>query len=243
MRILKRAVIPVFLMLLLLALSACGPGAAQVVETNFTFDNDEEGWNGGFADLPLEHPQQGYDVSFSYAEIPVLDAKSQGLFLTGNNHSDDLFMYLVRQFGPAEGLKADTAYNVTLSFRMATDVPSGMMGIGGSPGESVYIKAGVVDREPKSVERSGSYVLNIDKGNQSQEGADMSVVGNAAKGEGSGQGDESFQYKPFELSLQVTSSSDGELWVIIGADSGFEGISRLYFDDVKVTFNPIAPVN
>ena len=79
---------------LLLGLSACGQESAQVVETSFTFDADEEDWTGGFADLPLGHEQQGYDVSFSYAEIPVQGAESKGLFLTGNNHSDDLFMYV-----------------------------------------------------------------------------------------------------------------------------------------------------
>ncbi len=71
----------------------------------------------------------------------------------------------------------------------------------------------------------------------------MTVVGDAAKGEGAGQNDETFQYKPFELSLEVTTSPEGELWVIIGADSGFEGISRLYFDDIEATFEPIAEEN
>ena len=228
---------------LLLGLSACGQESAQVVETSFTFDADEEGWTGGFADLPLGHEQQGYDVSFSYAEIPVQGVESKGLFLTGNNHSDDLFMYITRRFGPEEGLRADTAYRVALSFRMATDVPPGMMGIGGSPGESVYVKAGVVAREPRPVEQSGNYTMNIDHGSQSQSGADMTVVGDAAKGEGAGQNDETFQHKPFELSLEVTTCSGGELWVIIGADSGFEGISRLYFDDIKITFEPITSEN
>jgi hypothetical protein len=32
------------------------------------------------------------------------------------------------------------------------------------------------------------------------------------------------------------ANEQGELWVIIGADSGFEGISRLYFDNIRVSF-------
>jgi len=243
MGIAKSFVILTFMILPLLLLLACGQGPAKAVETSFTFDGDEEGWVGGFADLPLEYEQQGYDISFSYAEIPVQGAESNGLFLTGNNHSDDLFMYIMRQFGAEEGLRADTRYHIILSFKMATDVPPGMMGIGGSPGESVYIKAGVVAKEPKSVKQSSSYVMNIDKGNQSQGGTDMKVIGNAAKDEGVGQNDETFQYKIFDLSVEVTTSSEGQVWIILGADSGFEGISRLYFDDINVAFDPIASVN
>lgn len=243
MRILQSSVILTFLTLLLLLLLACGQESAETVEISFTFDGDEKGWVGGFADLPLDYQQQGYNVSFSYARIPVQGDENNGLFLTGNNHSDDLFMYIARRFGPEDGLRANIPYRVALSFRMATDVPPGMMGIGGSPGESVYIKAGVVTREPKAVEQSGNYAMNIDQGSQSQGGADMTVVGDAAKGEGAGQNDETYQYKPFGLSLEVTASSEGELWVIIGADSGFEGISRLYFDDIEATFEPIASEN
>ena len=228
------------LTLLFLPMLACSQ-EPQAVEINFRFDENEEGWVGGFADLPLDFEQQGYDVNFAYAEIPVEGSESNGLFLTGNNHSDDLFMYITRQLSPDDGLKANARYNVILSFDMATEVPPGMMGIGGSPGESVYIKAGVVNQEPMSVEQSGSYVLNIDKGAQSQGGNDMIVIGDAAKGEGVGQDDFSFQYKKFNLDLDVTSSNDGRLWIIIGADSGFEGISNLYFDNIYISLKPIIP--
>jgi hypothetical protein len=243
MRILKNLLILTFLISLIMVSNACGQESPQVVETTFAFDTDQEGWIGGFADLPLDYQQQGYDVSFGYAEIPVPEAVSNGLFITGNNHSDDLFMYIKRQLGSEDGLRPDTRYDAILTFKMATEVPPGMMGIGGSPGESVYIKAGVVGKEPKAVEQSGDYVMNIDKGDQSQDGRDMKVVGDAAKGEGVGQNDDTFQYKTFALSIEVTTLSEAKVWIIIGADSGFEGISRLYFDDISVTFKPISSAN
>jgi uncharacterized lipoprotein YbaY len=209
------------------------------VRATFTFDQDTQGWVGGFADLPVDHEEHGYSVGFSHSDIPVEGKESKGLFLTGNNHSDDLFLYVMRRFGPEDGVTPGGTYQIDLSFQMATEVPPGMMGIGGSPGESVYIKAGVVDTEPKSVEQAGNYEMNIDKGQQSNGGEDMIVVGDAAKGEGEGQEDDSFRYKPFEHTFQATADENGQLWVIIGADSGFEGISRLYFDDISVTFTPM----
>jgi hypothetical protein len=207
----------------------------------FTFDTNEQGWSGGFADLPIEHEQQGYDVNFGHEEVPVPGVESNGLFITGNNHSDDLFMYIVRGLGSEDDLKADIKYNVKLTFKMATEVPPGMMGIGGSPGESVYIKAGVVNKKPESIEQSGNYVMNIDHGSQSQSGSNAKVIGDAAKAEGPGQDDMTFQYKNFELTQEVTSDSEGRIWIIIGADSGFEGITRLYFDDIDITLSPIPP--
>ena len=206
----------------------------------YNFDEDEEDWTGGFSDLPVEHEEYGYNVEFRYANIPVEGEEGGGLFLTGNNHSDDLFMYTMRSFDTQDSLRTDTLYIIQLSFDLVTNVAPGMMGIGGSPGESVYIKTGAVDIEPKSEEDATSgpvyYRMNIDQGSQSNSGEDMTVLGNAAKGEGPGQNDESFQYKHFNHEFQAQTSENGELWVIIGADSGFEGISRLYLDNVSITF-------
>ena len=235
--------VPLLIVSLLIPVTACSPAAEDTAGPllfTFTFDQDEQQWTGGFADLPIDHEERGYDVAFRHADIPVEGEESKGLFLTGNNHSDDLFMYVARGFGPEDGLTPDTTYTVDLSFDLATNVPPGMMGIGGSPGESVYIKAGVVDRQPRAEEGTvggaGYYVMNLDTGSQSQGGADMMVLGNAAKAEGEGAGDESFRYKPFQASFTVTTNQEGRLWVIIGTDSGFEGISELYLGNISVTF-------
>ncbi len=46
-----------------------------------------------------------------------------------------------------------------------------MSGIGGSPGESVYVKAGATTEEPLIIEDSDGWLrMNIDKGNQAGEG-------------------------------------------------------------------------
>ncbi|MFC2038205.1 YbaY family lipoprotein [Chloroflexota bacterium] len=215
----------------------------ETITATFHFNQDTEGWTGGFSDLPVRHEDHGYDVEFRYSDIPVEGEEGGGLMLYGNNHSDDLFMYTLRAFDTHDGLSPNARYEVQLSFDLATNVPPGMMGIGGSPGESVYIKAGVVSIEPESEEDTTGgedyYRINIDKGNQSSGGEDMIVLGDAAKGEGPGQNDESFQYKPFNYGYQATTNENGELWVIIGADSGFEGISQLYFDNISITFNRV----
>jgi len=64
----------------------------------------------------------------------------------------------------------------------------------------------------------------------------MIVLGNAAKCEGPSQNIESFQYKHFNYGFQAMTNENGELWVVIGADSGFEGISQLNLDNISTTF-------
>lgn len=52
------------------------------------------------------------------------------------------------------------------------------MPFGGSPGESVFIKVGATETESQRIENDmGYYRITIDKGNQSQGGEDMLVIG------------------------------------------------------------------
>lgn len=226
---------------MLVLITGCGSNDSNEPLTRvYDFNVDTQGWEGGFSDLPINYKDHGYDVEFSYADSPVEGEEGGCLLLKGNNHSDDLFLYAVKALGSKDGLKKNTDYQVELSFALITNIPSGMMGIGGSPGESVYIKAGVINKEPRSIEETTSgeayYRMNIDIGNQSTGGQDMVVLGNAAKGDGPGQSDESYQNKYFNHEFQVTTGDTGDIWVILGADSGFEGIHEIYFDKISLTF-------
>ena len=72
-------------------------------------------------------------------------------------------MFLSRQ---VDGLEPGTTYRVTISVDVATNVPAASFGIGGSPGESVYVNAGATTIEP-AIERDGQDWLRmtINKGN------------------------------------------------------------------------------
>ena len=102
---------------------------------------------------------------------------AKGLFISGNNHSDDLFMFLKRQI---VGLKPNTLYTLAFEATLESNIPPGSFGIGGSPGESVYVKIGASSQEPQKIAKAGFYFLNVDKGNQAQGGADAIVTGSLA---------------------------------------------------------------
>jgi hypothetical protein len=157
--------------------------------------------------------------------------------MQGHNHSDDLFMFLKVQ---VDGLKPDTAYDAIFAIDLATNIPEGMMGIGGSPGESVYVKAGATTTEPLVVEDASGYLrMNIDKGNQAEEGEDMINLGNIANPNLDPETADGSTYALVELDsagqrFTVTSDGDGKLWIIAGTDSGFEGPTTVYYDRITV---------
>ena len=215
------------------------PGVLKTVtilattELNFNFENDDEGWITGFADLPNDADPAIYELEAGFRQLPE-GLEGNGVFLQGHNRSDDLFMFLKKQ---VTGLRANTTYSVTVSLDLATNVGAGFVGIGGSPGESVYVKAGASAVEPVTQQDDlGHLRMNIDKGNQASEGEAMINLGNVAHPEVTG--DEykikglDNQGRPFE----VVSDSEGRIWLIVGTDSGFEGLSIFYYAGITYIF-------
>lgn len=232
---LARIVLAVALVLLAAGLLAAGCGT-KPLEVTFHFSNGPEGWQGYFAELPADYEQDVYELRFSHAPVPIPGRQDKGLLLQGHNRSDDLFMFIARKFGKEDGLKRRTTYTVRLSFDLATNVAPGLIGIGGSPGGSVYVKAGVVTSDPApAVGGDGYYRVSFDKGNQAGGGNALVVLGNIEK---TGSQDDSYEYKSFQHECEVTTGDRAEAWVVIGTDSGFEGLTQLYYTNIRVTFLP-----
>jgi hypothetical protein len=141
-----------------------------------------------------------------------------------------------------DGLKPDTIYQVLISIDMASNTPEGLMGIGGSPGESVYVKAGAVNYEPEVIEESDGWLrMNIDKGNQASEGEDMINLGTLANPNIDLDTFTGEEYAIMTLDNQnrafsITTDSQGNVWLIAGTDSGFEGPTTVYYDQISISF-------
>lgn len=205
-----------------------------VTESTFTFNSGAEGWKSGFADYPVGE-DEFYELDANVSNLPApLDETEKGLMISGNNHSDDLFMFIAHPF---TGLAPKATYQVLIEVEVASNAPQNSVGIGGSPGSSVYLKAGAYTAEPKAIQEGEHWVMNLDKGNQSQGGAHMQVLGTI------GTDLEEFTYAKVDLDnrnqpFSVQTNERGELWVIIGTDSGFEGTTTLYYDRIRVKFLP-----
>jgi hypothetical protein len=119
------------------------------------------------------------------------------------------------------------------------------MGIGGSPGESVYVKAGAVNFEPEVIEDTAGWLrMNIDKGNQASEGEDMINLGTLANPNIDLDTFTGEEYALMTLDNQdypfsMTSDAQGSAWVIVGTDSGFEGLTKVYYDLIEIIFTEV----
>lgn len=219
-------------------LSACKKSSNNSPSTGnqyeYNFSAGAEGWIGDFADYPNEPGvEQFYQLEFSHTGLPApLNTTDGALKLSGINKSDDLFMFIKKKI---TGLESGKKYTVNLTIDFATDVANNMVGIGGSPGESVFVKAGAVALEPKKMINTSEnwFRMNIDKNNQSNSGNDMKVIGNFANGTNVN------TYTIKQLStitpITVQANPQGEIWLVVGTDSGFEGRTTIYYNSVKAT--------
>ena len=221
------------LMILWLVLAGCNNTGSEQLELDDNFSEGNDGWEAGFADLPVDYDDSIYKLDSGRRELPS-GLEGYGMYLQGHNGSDDLFMYLTKQLS---GLVPDTTYHITYKIELATNVPGGLMGVGGSPGESVYVKVGASTNQP-IVEIAGDDFLriNIDKGNQASSGSDMLTIGDVASAD-------VFDESQFVLKtlfaegfdFEATTDTDGNLWLIVGTDSGFEGLTTIYFAQIEVS--------
>ncbi|MDR2910261.1 MAG: hypothetical protein LBV47_02690 [Bacteroidales bacterium] len=224
-----------FLFIIIALLNGCASqedDEGNITKWNFGFDKDMEGFEAVFADYHDDgHGYATYEMKSEYKEIPVENQKSKGLYITSRNISDDIFMGYVKKL---DGLRKNHNYTFTVSFQLVTDVRGGMAGIGGSPGQSVFVKGGITAIKPETQKSTeGRYGLNIDIGNQSESGKDMKVIGNMEKPEATADliG---FDYKDINFTVNATTDSNGCVYIIIGTDSGFEGLTEYYLDNIQI---------
>jgi hypothetical protein len=200
----------------------------------YDLDTGARGWEAGFADYPAVDVAI-FDLESEWGALPAPLASMNGIFISGNNHSDDLFMYIKRRLS---GLKPDTRYALSFGVEFATNADSGCVGIGGAPGESVSMKAGAMDDEPEADVAGGGIVrMNIDHGNQSADGSDAIVIGNIANTQTDCGADNSYELKTLDnedAPFEVFTGADGTLWVLFATDSGFEGTTGIYFTRLEI---------
>lgn len=202
----------------------------------YDFRTGANGWQAGFADYPPGQ-EKFYELQSALRELPDVAPTRPSYFISGNNHSDDLYMFLKKQLTARDGIKPNTTYSLKFKVVVASNAPSGCMGVGGAPGEGVTLKAGASAIEPKPVDQDGMYRMNVDKGNQTQGGPAGAVMGDIANGLPC----DTPSATPY-VSLTreraseypVKSSAQGDLWLLVGTDSGFEATTALYYQQIQV---------
>lgn len=209
----------------------------------FKFSETENvNWTAGFSDYPAEQEEM---FRLRHASLPLPEEAGQvkpSVMLSGHNYSDDLFMFLYRK---VDRLRPNTTYLLTFNVELASNAPRHSLGIGGSPGASVYLKAGATGFAPerKKVINGGRpyWQVSFDKGNQSQGGSDMDVLGHV----GTDRND--FVYSLIQRSSTepqaVTTNEEGECWILLGIESGFEGETTLFFTQLRLKVDQVGTLS
>jgi len=221
---------------------------AQVIELDYNFRGGTLGWTAGFADYPPSTDPDGslYELFAGLRFMPrkLTRLPRRGFYIQGHNRSGDLFMFLKRRLAVGDGIAPSQTYRAEYVITLASNAASGCFGAGGAPGESVYLKVGASSIEPLAVLQSNGYLrMNVDIGSQSNSGAAASVAGNIANGIPCEQAEPYFPFALIQRSHQhttnVMASANGELWLLVGTDSGFEGLTSLYYQTIRVKLIPV----
>lgn len=223
----------VLLIIYILVVSACRNEIQSINET-YNFSAENLGWTFEAVEYPSNVDKEEWQINSVVGAEDFTGNNTNAFWLYGNNQSDDIFLYLYKDI---EGLKKDTTYNATIKVDAVTPYGKESMGIGGSPAASVYVKAGIVTVEPKPEKRdyqgSNYYLLpdDIDKGQQSNGGEDLKLLGSLADQQEGENGLYDLQYK---LDTKFTTGDEAEAWVVIGIDSGFEGLNIIGIQSVEL---------
>jgi len=203
---------------------------------DFNFESDAQGWKGSFSDVAVS---QADDVEFVSDHRSLPDTfQGMALYHKGNNISDDLFMFFTRQ---VSGLVPNTRYEARFTVETVNNFGADCLA------SNVYVKAGASTVEPKRIEDSLKatryYVMNIDKGNQVNEGVNAILLGEGDVDNGLPNCDPSI-YGSITLdapdkSLTVQTDDQGNLWLFMATESTFEVAHEIYFTRFEGVLTPL----
>jgi hypothetical protein len=221
-----------------LTLSACGGAddiSTEPIIVAVTFDHIPPAWTLGDSDYT--DGTEPSNVTLSLTDTLPAPIQQRAVAISGTNRSDDMYAYIKR---PVTGLAPSSVYQAEVSVTLAASVPQGCLGVGGSPGESVYVKTTVSGSEPQTVrQNSGEWALSIDKGNQANSGTEGQTLGHIANSA------TDCRYGTIERKtlrtttpITVTTDAQGRVWWGLGQDSGYEAGSTLVLLNATLTLSP-----
>jgi hypothetical protein len=227
-------------------------GTPAPVSVSFDFRNGALGWQAGFARYPPDTDRDGfYQLLAEIRSLPAeLGVNGTGFYIQGNNHSDALVMFMKRRLSADDGMVAGQTYQVNYTIVFASNAPTGCFGAGGSPGDSVNLRAGASPAEPLALlgifRPFRDLDMNIDiggGGGPNKNGLAASFAGTIANGQPCDSGPHPWVsiQRSHQHTTLVNANSRGELWLLVATDSGFEGLTALYYQLIDVTLTPVSP--
>jgi hypothetical protein len=216
------------------------PALPAAMAIDFDFAEDQGGW---FADYVDYQNGQEPSIAFTGEVVPLPSelGNRRGFRLSSINRPDDVYMFITY---PTTGLAPNQAYRIDTSIDFGTNAPADCTGAGGGTGRSVYVKAGASSEIPSRILMNGSLRSNYDKGRQENSGEDVRILGDFAQTQPGGPCTSDGPYQLKTLTSRnngpvVRADGRGRLWLLIGTDSGYEGLTTIFYLKGKVTLTPV----
>lgn len=215
------------------------PPPPKTIGIDFDFSIGRAGWDALASDYLVGQEAR---IAFEHriAPLPPPLVADNAYLLSSLNESDDVWMFIYRR---VDGLLANRTYRFDASLTVATNGGRQCNGIGGAPGESVTIKAGIVGLAPETRVERGNYVaVNFDKGVQTVGSTGVRVIGDFSSSSPDCT-DPPYERKTLATPVGggvATADSSGSLWIVIGTDSGFEGRTAIYYLSGSAELTPLS---
>ncbi|MBN1144757.1 MAG: hypothetical protein JXA72_10045 [Bacteroidales bacterium] len=219
-------------------LSNCEPKDAEpdYKEFEYNFHIGTDDWEVLFSDYP-QGQEEFYELEYKWSKLPIpLDTNLGSVMISGNNHSDDLLSCTYKH---VTGLIPNALYDVTFTLFIASNVAKNSVGAGGSP--DLALGVGGLDTVPSNfIDGDGYYRPNFEVDLQSGLSNEiMQVVGTL------GVTETTTQYAPITRTnggnpFKMVSNARGECYLMIGWDSGFEGITTIYIKSIFITMEYVS---
>ena len=216
-----------------LAISSCvmeDNDPISITSNTFDFAESEHGWKHGFSEYPAGPDSSALVLTYAYTEKPSSLSAGKSLMLSGKNQNPELFMYIKKQI---TGLRPETNYIITFNVELASNAIN--QASNGLVMPAAFLKVGATGLEPRSIKTTEKVVLNIDKGYEDQDGSDMKNIGNIINTEATEYSlilKNSSSRTPVPITAQT--NSDGQIWLIVGTDSNFQGTTTVYYTKINV---------
>lgn len=206
------------------------------------FNLGARGWLAGFSDY---YPFFGEgDMAAEIGPLPaeVDESRSAYRLQSANGSGADFFMFLKRRLGKVDGLEPNQQYE--LSFDLVLDSNARAdCGTGGlAPGNAVFLKAGATPGEPLPVPNEEERLeMNIDKGSGGDGGADAGVVRSLETDQRCTElpGSYSRLIASYTHPQPAQTDDRGVLWLLVGTDSGAEGLTALFYESIVARLKPV----
>jgi hypothetical protein len=226
-----KSTLPILLIILTLSCRKKDDSFSKKYEYNF--NQQTHGWSGLFSDYPVGQ-EANYELSIEHVPLPApLDNAQHALKISGINHSDDLLSILYKKI---DGLLPNTTYQVSFEIEFASNACISCAGVGGSP--NLSMGAGGLKFAPANSIADGlvpyyrpNFTVKIQSGESNEV---MRVLGKIGTGEGLNLPYKLKTLDNLESPVAIATNANGELWVMAGVDSGFEGETALYYKRITV---------